>query len=68
MRLPLKAPGFGFEIGTETKFYEERFFTAGEQFEDTFAGQAVIIATDENGSVSMTIESTGEEIFLIRTF
>ncbi len=66
-RLPLKEPGFGFELDNKFKFYRQTDLDKVEFIEDEFAGQQVKI-NNRNGEVTMTIQSSEKILIPIRTF
>ncbi len=65
-RLPLKAPGFGFNIGESNKFYQTEDIPKDTQIDDVINGEQVIIR-NQSGIITMTT-AAGEELVPIRTF
>lgn len=67
-RLPLKEVVYGFVVNDQPIALTEKFVLDNPAFSDTIEGESVSLNTTEDGTVTMIVDETGEEIVPLRTF
>ncbi|MEX0895617.1 MAG: DUF3179 domain-containing (seleno)protein [Patescibacteria group bacterium] len=66
--LQIKTVVYGIEINGESKAYPESIFETQPRFEDELGGVPISLERSDAGAVTVTNQTTGEEIIAIRLF